>query len=315
MRHRSGRTCTTHRCAAASIILLTLTAASEAVLLDTLLARGDSSIAIAWTPDSVNTRPDWYRTYGSGCTGVDSVYQHCDFLPGQTYRSVAYSYGGEDGHERFRQKLLEGFLVGSHLCHYNSFGDPSAVVAGTDCSGFVCYLWDVPRVSTGGLYDSYVAITRQELDVGDILVRPGSHAVLVVEREDSTRFLIWESTSVVNGCRERLIDITDSYWDAYYPRRYTGIGTGVGQAGDRVPRRSFPAMTLDRTSGILRFASAWRGTVSLYSVQGARAATWACLVERGEVVRLDLRAAAGVRVVELRAEDGSVKAGPVSVYP
>ncbi|MBN1309679.1 MAG: C40 family peptidase, partial [Chitinispirillaceae bacterium] len=195
--------------------------------LDTLFLRGDSSIAVTWTPDSNNTRPEWYRTNGSQCTGADSIYRHCDFLPGETYRGVAYSYGGEDGYLRFREKLAAGFIAGSHLCHYSTFGDPSPVVAGTDCSGFICYLWDVPRVSTRELHADYAAITREEIDVGDILVKPGSHVVLVVEREDDVRFLIWESTSVVNGCRERSIDITDGAWDAYDPRRYSGLTAGV----------------------------------------------------------------------------------------
>jgi hypothetical protein len=238
----------------------------HAIHIDTLLARGDSSLAITWTPDSNNTNPEWYRKNGSDCTGSDTVYLHCDFTPGITYSSIAYSYGGEDSFLRFREKVENGFLVGSHLCHYNSFGDPSPAVAGTDCSGFVCYLWDVPRVSTRGLYSDYISVSRSELSVGDILVKPGSHTLLIVEVTDSTQLLIWESTSVVNGCRERIIDLNDTYWDTYYPRRNKDIVTGIREP---LPATAypieFPSAQVHRGTLVLSAQKPWTGTAALYT--------------------------------------------------
>ena len=293
----------------ASLVLSALAGAAEAVPLDTLFARGDSSIAVTWTADSANTRADWYRANGALCTDADSVYTHCDFLPGVTYRSIAYSYGGEDGYVRFREKIAAGFLAGSHLCHYTTFGDPSPVVAGTDCSGFVCFLWDVPRVSTRELYSGYAVITREELDAGDILVKPGSHTVLIVEKEEDTRFLIWESTSAVNGCRQRSIDIADSYWDAYYPRRHSGITGAIPLATDCTHRNGFPDVTMHREGSILRCAPAWQGTVSFYSLRGARLATRHLAAGTGGAIRIHMQPAAGVRIVDIRAGDGSAKTG------
>lgn len=193
--------------------------------LDTLFFLGDSALSIEWMPDSTNIHADWYSTYAIQCTGADSVYVHNDFIPGVTYQSIAYSYGGEDIYSEYRSKIDSGYIIGSHVCHYNViFGkynrDPSEMVAGTDCSGFVCRLWGVPRVNTTTLYSRYASIAKDSLKTGDILVKPGSHVVLIADKEDDTHYLIWESTSIVNGCRERVIDITDSYWDSYYPRRY-----------------------------------------------------------------------------------------------
>lgn len=239
---------------------------SEASSLDTLFARGDSAIAVTWTPDSINTRAEWYQTNGAKCTGADSIYRHCDFIPGETYHSIAYSYGGEDGYIRFRDKIAEGFLVGSHLCHYNTFGDPSKAVAGTDCSGFICHLLEAPRVSTREFYSQYDVISREEMDVGDILVKSGSHAVIIIGKEDADNFLIWESTSVVNGCRERMIDITDSYWDAYYPRRYPGLSTRTAAT---IPRnQGFPAVSVRGALVTLLSSDLWNGTLTVSDLAG-----------------------------------------------
>ena len=269
--------------------------------LDTLFFRGDSTLAVTWTPDSVNTRLEWYAANGSECTGADSVYRHCDFLPGRTYRSVAYSYGGEDGFLRFREKISEGFVVGSHLCHYNTFGDPSKAVAGTDCSGFVCYLLEAPRVSTREFYSQYTAIGRADIDVGDIIVKPGSHAVIVVEKEDENNFLIWESTSVVNGCRERMIDITDSYWDAYYPRRYPGLAVREQTAAPDCPAADSPHVSTNRNSLLVSSPAGWQGTVSVFSLQGRVVHTSRHTIENGSTAIITLPETAASFIIRIQS--------------
>lgn len=273
--------------------------------LDSMLVRGDSSIAIEWTPDSTNTRADWYVKYGSGCSGADTIYRHCDFLPGVTYHSIAYSYGGEDSFVRFREKVESGFLIGSHMCHYNNYGDPSDTVAGTDCSGFVCYLWDVPRVSTGVLHSKYKVITREDLAVGDILVKPGSHAVLVVEREDDTHFLIWESTSAVNGCRERTIDISDSYWDAYAPRRYEGLTMHAEVPQRSVVRKSGPFVRCFGNRIIFAADKAWNGTVSAFSISGKRLFTTEVAIAENGTFSYPVDGISGVYIVRMSSIEGT----------
>jgi hypothetical protein len=205
--------------------------------LDSALSRGDSSLNIVWTPDSMNTRPGWY---GRCCT-TDSNYFHCDFKAGAGYRGEAYSYGGEDPYDLFRTRLSRGALAGSHDCHYYTCGDPSDSVTGTDCSGFLCYLWNEPRVSTVDLAASarYVHIDKRSLAAGDALIRSGSHSAFVVEVTDSTEVLIWEAYGwPVNGCRERVVDVTASAWNSYVAIRNpnlspAGVIGGGGYAAGR----------------------------------------------------------------------------------
>ncbi len=197
--------------------------------IDSVLSRGDSSVSIAWTPDSINTNPAWYVKYGTQCTGSDTIYLHSDFLPDRTYRGVAYSYGGEDPWDLFRDRVEQGFLVGSHSCHYNEYGDPSDTIAGTDCSGFLCYIWNAPRMSTRGLLSSplFNKIDKKDLRTGDGLVKASSshgfHAVFVVEADVPSEMVIWEASSTVFGCRERITDLSDPYWEPYTALRYPDL--------------------------------------------------------------------------------------------
>ncbi len=193
--------------------------------LDSTLARGDSCVNISWTPDSTNTDPSWYIHYGTQCTGTDSVYLHCDFIPEKPYKGIAYSYGGEDPWYLFRDRVDSGYFVGSHMCHYNEYGDPSDTIAGTDCSGFLCFIWNVPRMSTGGIIQSslFDEIDKNDLQAGDGLVRGGYHCVFVVEADDPSEIVIWEASSSVFGCRERVTDINNSYWNTYTALRYPEI--------------------------------------------------------------------------------------------
>ena len=243
--------------------------------LDSVFSRGDSCLAVEWTPDSANTRADWYVKWGAGC---DTGYRHCDFLPGVAYRSIPYSYGGEDPPALFREKLAQGFLAGSHQCHYNALFsqgiEVSTLVAGSDCSGFVCYVWNVPRTNTGGLISSpdYKRIAKSDLQPGDILVRSGYHTVFIVERVDSTEFLIWEETSAVNGCRERSINLADQAWDLYLAVRNPAL---TGTEAIKASRNNNINPLCDRvavmpgvTSLLVRFKRSFSGTLTLYDLRG-----------------------------------------------
>lgn len=189
--------------------------------LDSVITRSDSCIAITWTPDSLNTDNRWYTQYGTKCTSSDSIYRHCDFIAGRPYKGIAYSYGGEDPWYTFRMRLATGFLAGSHQCHYNVFGDPSSKVTGTDCSGFLCFVWSIPRVATTDLYNNkaFITIPRTEVISGDALVKAsaayGYHAILIVEAEDPTEVVIAEASSTVFGCRQRVVDLTSSEWSPF----------------------------------------------------------------------------------------------------
>jgi hypothetical protein len=67
---------------------------------------------------------------------------------------------------------------------------------------------------------AYARISRNQITAGDVLVKSGSHSVMIVDRDDSTHFVIQEATGTpINCCRERLIDLADSYWNQYTPLR------------------------------------------------------------------------------------------------
>lgn len=286
---------------------LSLSVAAPGFPLDSMLARGDSCLAVEWTPDSLQTAPDWYIKNGSRCTGSDTIYLHSDFIAGETYRSVAYSYGGEDPHDLFRSKVTAGFFVGSHLCHYLTFNDPSPAIAGTDCSGFACHVWNVARVSTARLAADhrYRRIPFSALTAGDLLVKPSSHAVIVVEKDDSTRFLIRESTSAVNGCRERIIDLSDSYWDSYIGLRNDSLAPVSKQPRDR---RGTTRPRFQRTAEgtiAITFHRPFSGTVGLADARGRRIATIPVNASPGTVsYALPIGLAPGIYPVSLTDDRG-----------
>lgn len=240
--------------------------------LDSVLIRGDSSVNITWIPDSINTDPTWYIQNGSLCTGSDTVYLHSDFIPGRTYHGIAFSYGGEDLWDVFGQRIDSGYPAGSHLCHYRTFGDPSPAIAGTDCSGFLCNIWNVPRMSTSGLAQSprFEKIDKSQLRVGDALVRAGYHCVFVVESEDLTETVIWEASSSVFGCRERITDITESYWEPYIALRNPEIsGIPINHSPFGKPVSSYLSLFIGPNNTIV---ITWRyfqaATVIMYTSQG-----------------------------------------------
>ncbi len=193
--------------------------------LDSALIHGDSSISVKWTPDSANTDDAWYIEHGDLCTGSDTVYLHCDFLPGREYKGVAYSYGGEDKWDFFIARLDSGRLAGSHMCHYKSGIDPTKWVTGTDCSGFLCNLWKTSRLNTTGIINSplFEKIDRKDLRTGDALVKGGAHCVFVVEADNLSEVVIFEASSTVFGCRERIINLTHSYWDDFVAIRNPAV--------------------------------------------------------------------------------------------
>jgi hypothetical protein len=255
------------------LCIFSAAAIAQGFPLDSAYARGDSCLNVVWVPDSKNTKPDWYVQNGSLCTGNDTIYRHCDFIANTTYRSIAYSYGGEDPYNTFREKLGRGLLAGSHLCHYQTVGDPSPYVAGTDCSGFACYLWNVPRVSTIGLVSNpqYLKIQKSELQAGDLLVKAGSHAVFVVDRDDSATFVIWESTSAVNGCRERSMNIYDTVWAPYVAIRnpaLTSVKRPAGSGAAATHLLGSVIVEYGKKMLYLRLNRPFSGDVVLYGLNG-----------------------------------------------
>jgi hypothetical protein len=239
--------------------------------IDSSFIRSDSCVQIQWIPDTVNTNPQWYITNGNRCTGGDSVYLHCDFLAGQSYTGIAYSYGGEDPWYLFQTRLLQGYLAGSHLCHYYN-GDPSNYVTGTDCSGFISYLWNYPRVSTVTFASSsdFKLVSYSEIKPGDAIVKSGSHIVFVLEADTITEVVISEASSTSRGCRERVVDLTNPEWALYKAIRYPGLNANLRV--DKYSNKNDVFSVKNNVNGncFIAFSKPFSGVINVASLDGKK---------------------------------------------
>ncbi|MDZ4179272.1 MAG: cell wall-binding repeat-containing protein [Coriobacteriia bacterium] len=98
----------------------------------------------------------------------------------------------------------------------------------TDCSGFVSMAWSLPTPGrwTGNLAEVCIPISKDQLQPGDMLLKPGSHAAIFAGWANPER-TIWrslEQSSSNSGAVSRLIPYP--FWGdtGYSPYRYRGIG-------------------------------------------------------------------------------------------
>lgn len=244
---------------------------------DSVIVLSDSCVQTRWVPDSVNTDASWYKQYGGSCSGADSIYLHCDFIAGREYRGIPYSYGGEDSWYVFREHLSAGYLAGSHQCQYNSYGDPSDKVTGTDCSGFLCFVWGFPRSNTSTFYNSssFTEIPLLSVKPGDALVKAtancGYHAILIVEADTPSEVVISEASSTVSGCRERIVDLTNDTWKCYKAIRNPDV---LNVSERSVKKSNHIALSADAVYSnkkiLLSFKDRFDGIISVFNLDGSR---------------------------------------------
>lgn len=290
--------------------ILTCITSAYPLALDSVITRSDSCVTIEWTPDSSNTDNMWYTQYGTKCTNSDSIYRHCDFIAGRSYQGIAYSYGGEDPWFTFRMRLVTGYLVGSHQCHYNVFGDPSSKVTGTDCSGFLCFVWSIPRTTTTDLYNnnSFITIPRTEVIAGDALVKASSasgyHAILIVEAEDPTEVVIAEASSTVFGCRQRIVDLTRSEWSPYKAIRNPALqGTQRVVTTKESPVQKFNVARAGNNRLSIRLYQPVMGKLSGYDLNGKEFFKLHLEKTRTEYTITKNEAVSRVIIVSIQSED------------
>lgn len=148
-----------------------------------ILDRAEDFAVVIWFADSANTIAwdSMYTLYGC------SQHLTSDWEAGKTYQGMAYSYGGNDDTLDYLQKLKEDSLgAGNHMCHYLNYGAATGIyppdwTAGIDCSAFVCRCWGVARTNCTGIYESYYAVDKSQVQPGDVLVWPGHHVVLIAD--------------------------------------------------------------------------------------------------------------------------------------
>ncbi|MCL5887497.1 MAG: cell wall-binding repeat-containing protein [Actinobacteria bacterium] len=98
----------------------------------------------------------------------------------------------------------------------------------TDCSGFVSMAWGLPGPgrTTRDLAAVSTTITRDQLQPGDIMLKPGTHVAIFAGWHNAER-TIWRSLEQSNsqdGAVSRLIPYP--FWGetGYVPRRFNGLG-------------------------------------------------------------------------------------------
>jgi hypothetical protein len=160
----------------------------------------------------------------------------CDYVIGNTYYGLPYSWGAWDKREDFLAYIIAGMNPGSHRendCIAGDGGDP-IWATGTDCSGFVSRCWELGfKHGTGTLFDvaheiPYEFLRRGDaLDDIDVTVDSGKHVVLfwkwIWANPDS--FLVIEATTygVGPGHPRNVID-TNTYLKTHFTDyKYTPI--------------------------------------------------------------------------------------------
>ncbi|MEA3432128.1 MAG: hypothetical protein U9R01_05585, partial [candidate division WOR-3 bacterium] len=147
---------------------------------------------IQWTPDEYNTGEaedcwyhNYYQTYGDTVNSWPA-HPYCDFTANISYIGEAYAYGWWDTHSDFKDWITYYVIgAGNHACHYWNYYYETGIASpdwttGIDCSGFVSKCWKLNRhYSTSELANYGDSIDINQVDKGDIIVKPGRHVYLV----------------------------------------------------------------------------------------------------------------------------------------
>ena len=172
-----------------------------------ILARARQYAELRWTPTPQNVAAGCIPGYRS------------NFAPGVEQKGEPYRWGGSDTPAEFIAKLNRGLAAGAHAQHHENPRQPCT--AGTDCSGFVCNVWNHAHLWTG----DFGRITTVLPDVssmhtGDAFLKKGSHVILFIDfREDGT-LLLHEAA----GARVHEVKGADwGYVQDYVPVRYINI--------------------------------------------------------------------------------------------
>jgi len=144
---------------------------------------------------------------------------------------VAYSYGGNDDTLSYLGNLADSLAAGNHMCHYQNYGAETGIYppdwsTGIDCSAFVCRCWQVPRTNTGGIFDKYYPVKKEDVQPGDVLVKPASHVILISdpgETPGAGTFALYEASG--STCRVWYNPSASwSYYSAYSARSLFSSG-------------------------------------------------------------------------------------------
>jgi cell wall-associated NlpC family hydrolase len=177
---------------------------------DEILRRAVALAELRWVPKQNNLS---HEGITSNCVPQQGqIWLQPKYLNNKSeeVKGAPYRWGGyHPSLESYLQQLQEGRLAGN-ICtcrhaNLNYCRFPEAV--GWDCSGFVSYAWKIDYLTTVDLLSVATLIDWDDLQAGDIVVRPGYHAALVMHDELSRRALKVIHATVACGrvCKETLL--------------------------------------------------------------------------------------------------------------
>jgi cell wall-associated NlpC family hydrolase len=177
---------------------------------DEILRRAVALAELRWVPKQNNLS---HEGITSNCVPQQGqIWLQPKYLNNKSeeVKGAPYRWGGyHPSLESYLQQLQEGRLAGN-ICtcrhaNLNYCRFPEAV--GWDCSGFVSYAWKIDYLTTVDLLSVATLIDWDDLQAGDIVVRPGYHAALVMHDEPSRRALKVIHATVACGrvCKETLL--------------------------------------------------------------------------------------------------------------
>jgi cell wall-associated NlpC family hydrolase len=137
-----------------------------------------------------------------------------------TYTCMPYCWGGFTSTSEFAPGLNNGGRAGN--INTNDFYVSNTY--GVDCSGYVSRAWGLTsKRDTEKLPNISTAITRSELQAGDILNKAGTHVVLFDKYDSSGNYVVYEATK--NNSYDRVVynARTVSSLSDYLPWRYNNI--------------------------------------------------------------------------------------------
>lgn len=109
---------------------------------------------------------------------------------GGCYLSISYNWGGFDNVDAFIEKTSTMKAGNTNT----AIAPMLHCAAGVDCSGFISRVWDLAtKYNTSTIYQQTEAIPVQEMNTGDVFVKPGSH-VMMFSGWDNDDIVTFEST-------------------------------------------------------------------------------------------------------------------------
>lgn len=145
---------------------------------------------------------------------------------GQLNTGVPYSWGNASTLDEFGDGIRAGMYAGN--VPEDKRRRISRFTVGVDCSGLLTRCWQLPQRITTRDIPAFADVLSciDEIQPGDVLAKPGSHAMIFVRFEDSERrkAIIIDATRSTGKVSQRLVEVAPLLANGYkaYRRKVDG---------------------------------------------------------------------------------------------